>query len=58
MRFALLGLALSLVACAPALHADAIPYPNPGTIAPTVLTYASTSGGVDIYYFGSTASFT
>jgi hypothetical protein len=55
-----LAFALSLLAASsvPLLADDAIPYPNPGTIAPQVNTYANTSGGVDIYYFGSTASFT
>ena len=37
--------------------ADAIPYPNPGTIAPTVATYA-TGNGINVYFYGSTASFT
>ncbi len=37
--------------------ADAIPYPTPGTIAPQVATYASnTSGGVNVYFYGSTAA--
>ena len=58
MRFGL-GLVVSILAVSSMpLLADAIPYPNPGTIAPQVNTYASASGGIDIYYFGSTASFT
>ena len=53
-------LALSFAAFAPAMYAGTIPYPYPntGTIAPTVLTYAANSGGIDIYYFGSGAAFT
>ncbi len=39
-------------------RADSIPYPNVGTIAPQVLTYAATSGGINVFYFGSQASFT
>lgn len=57
-HLALSLLALSLAAAATPVFADAIPYPNIGTIAPQVDTYASTSGGINIYYYGSTASFT
>jgi PEP-CTERM motif len=35
-----------------------IPYPNTGTIAPTVPTYASTNNGVNLFFYGSGASFT
>jgi hypothetical protein len=56
--FALSLVALSLGALATPLLAGTIPYPNAGTIAPTVDTYANSSNGIDIYYFGSTASFT
>jgi len=56
-NFALGLFALILASAAPAL-AGTIPYPNPGTIAPQVTTYATSSGGIDIYYYGSTASFT
>lgn len=38
--------------------AGTIPYPHTGKIAPQVKTYAGGSGGIDVYYFGSTASFT
>ncbi len=37
--------------------AGTIPYPNPGTVAPQVTTYASSSSGVQIYFFGSTANY-
>lgn len=39
--------------------AGTIPYPDPGTVAPTVNTYASGSNGVgiDLYYYGSSANF-
>jgi PEP-CTERM motif len=55
--------ALSLVVSALAIaalpaSAGTIPYPNTGTIAPEVTTFALNSGGINIYYFGSTASFT
>ncbi len=57
-RFAL-GLVLSaLAASATPLLADVIPYPDTGTIAPEVNTFATTSGGINIYYYGSGASFT
>ncbi|WP_419803740.1 PEP-CTERM sorting domain-containing protein [Terriglobus sp.] len=38
--------------------ADAIPYPTPGHAAPEVPTFASSNGGVNIYFYGSTAAFT
>jgi hypothetical protein len=57
--FALCLVALSFGASAAPLLADnLIPYPNPGTIAPQVTTFASSSNGVDVYYYGSTANFT
>lgn len=46
-------LALSLVCVARPMLGDAIPYPNPGTIAPTVLTFASSSGGINVYFDGA-----
>lgn len=52
----LLLLSLSAVSASIA-KADAIPYPTPGTVAPQVNTYATTSGGVNVYFYGSTASF-
>ena len=53
------GCTLALLFVAPAASALAatIPYPNPGTIAPQVSTFAQTSGGVSVYYYGSTAGF-
>ena len=38
--------------------AGVIPYPDPGTVAPQVVTYASSSKGINIYYYGSTANYT
>jgi hypothetical protein len=38
--------------------ADSIPYTHTGTVAPTVPTYATSSSGVDLYYYGSTAGYT
>lgn len=59
MKSTVLGLAaLALIAASTPLFADAIPYPNIGTIAPTVDTYASSSNGIDLYFMGSGASFT
>ena len=50
--------AAALVAAASSsAFAGAIPYPTPGTVAPQVTTYASTSSGVQIYFFGSTANY-
>ena len=48
---------LVLVASASLMHAGVIPYPNIGTVAPQQLTYASSSSGVEVYYYGSTASY-
>lgn len=58
MRFASCLAPLCLALAAPALYADVIPYPTPGTIAPQVLTYATSSGGVNVYFDGSSANFT
>ena len=57
MRFKLCLLSLSLAATTP-IFADVIPYPTPGVIAPQVLTFAATGGGVSVYFDGSGASFT
>lgn len=57
IQYTLSGLALAL-AGSMTLMADPIPYPNPGTIAPTATFQASTSGDVIAYFDGSTASFT
>ncbi len=37
--------------------AGTIPYANVGTIAPEVPVFASSNGGVDVFYFGSGANF-
>lgn len=50
--------ALTIAGLAKPVLADAIPYPNSGTIAPQVDTYAASSGGINIYYYGSTAGYT
>ncbi len=47
--------ALVLVVTASSMRAGVIPYPNTGTIAPQVPAFASTSQGVEVYYFGSSA---
>lgn len=49
-------LALATAASA-TLMADAIPYPNPGTIAPTSTFTAANAGDVIAYFHGSTASY-
>ena len=48
---ALVGMAMS-----PAF-ADAIPYPNPGTIAPTPSFSAQNTGDLVAYFYGSSASY-
>lgn len=48
--------ALVGVAVTPAF-ADAIPYPNPGTIAPTPKFSAKNTGDLVAYFYGSTASY-
>ena len=59
MRLIATGLlALSCAVVTTPLLADDIPYPSTGTIAPTVNTFASSSNGINIYYFGSGANFT
>ena len=49
--------ALVLVVSAASMHAGVIPYPNTGTVAPQVPTSASSSNGVEVFYFGSTANY-
>jgi hypothetical protein len=46
---------LLVVMAAPAWAEDFIPYPDPGTIAPTNTFTAAATGSVDAYYYGSTA---
>ena len=58
MRHASLFTATLLAACALPCMAGTIPYPNTGTVAPQVPTYASGSNGIGVYYYGSTANFT
>ncbi|GAA3761614.1 PEP-CTERM sorting domain-containing protein [Terriglobus aquaticus] len=36
--------------------ADAIPYGNTGQVAPEVATFATSNGGVNVYFYGSTAA--
>lgn len=50
--------ALVLIFSASPLFAGSIPYANAGTVAATVTTYATTSQGIDLYYYGSTAGYT
>jgi len=57
-NLALASIAILFAAWSHSLLADAIPYPNMGTAAPQVSTYAASSGGVSVYYYGSTAAFT
>ncbi len=58
MKFKSLASMLALAAAASAtLMADAIPYPNPGTIAPANTFTAASSGDVIAYFYGSTASY-
>ena len=54
----LILLACTTVSATAPAFADSIPYSNPGTIAPSVTTYATSSKGVDLYYLGSTAGYT
>lgn len=49
---------LVLAVSANVVFAGAIPYPNIGTVAPQVTTYASGSAGVNVFFYGSTASYT
>lgn len=39
-------------------RADTIPYAQAGTVAKQVATYAASGGGLDLYYYGSTAAYT
>lgn len=58
MKLTSLASFLALAAAASAtLMADAIPYPNPGIIAPTNTFTAAASGDVIAYFHGSTASY-
>ena len=50
-------LALSLAGLSATAFAGAIPYPNPGTIAPEVPVFASGNAGIQVFYFGSGANF-
>ena len=53
------SLAFFSLALAPALaSADNIPYGNPGSIAPTSVITASTTGSVTGYFFGANAAYT
>lgn len=54
LSFAACGLAAAMP-----LLASSIPYPNAGTIAPIVSTYASSNNGVgvNLFYWGSSAAF-
>ncbi len=53
------SLALFSLALAPALaRADNIPYGNPGSIAPTSIIKAATTGDVMGYFFGANAAYT
>ena len=56
VTLALLTLSLSAAAVTQS-RADAIPYPNTGTIAPQVATYAMGNSGINVYFYGSTAAF-
>lgn len=56
MRYQLAALATILaLGSAAALHADPIPYANPGTVAPTVVTYA-TGTTINAYYYSTSAA--
>lgn len=50
---------LLLLAAAPGLSAfaDSFPYPHAGVIAPETLIFATSSGGINAYYLGSTAAY-
>ena len=52
-----LTLAALTLAVPAAFAQGTIPYPNTGQLAPTVVTDAATSGGINVYYYGSGASF-
>ena len=55
----LIVVALAVIAGADRLHgADAIPYPNVGTLNPVTYTFtAATDGNITAYFAGSTASY-
>lgn len=56
MNRLLLSLSIAALAASPTtVLADAIPYPNPGTVAPQVTTTASGAGGIAVYFAGSSA---
>ncbi len=50
-------LALSLAGVSASALAGPIPYPTIGTIAPEVPVFASGSGGINVFYYGSSANF-
>jgi hypothetical protein len=54
-RFAIALTCLALSAGSSALYADQIPYPNQGTIAPTVTLTASATGDVMGYFYSASA---
>lgn len=49
-------LAMTFVAASLSAWGDAIPYPDPGTIAPTVTITAAATGDVDGYFYGFNAA--
>ncbi len=52
-----LAVIASSLSLSPAMWAGAIPYPSTGIIAPTVPTYATSSGAINVYFAGSGAAF-
>ena len=50
-------LALAFAGLAVSARAGTIPYANVGSVAPEVPVFASGSGGIDVFYFGSGANF-
>ncbi len=44
--------------CSAVLRADSINYAHAGTVAPETAVFASSSNGVDVFYYGSTAGYT
>lgn len=55
MKLSLAYFALLLTGSSSAVFADAIPYPDPGTIAPTPNLVASATGTLDLYFAGYSA---
>ena len=55
MKLNLLGTVALLTVASGALMADAIPYPNTGTIAPVATFTAASSGPITAYFYQSTA---